>query len=617
MKKIWGKSKPQHCRLAFALPPSTRKMLNNQSLSIVQQQLAQFAAQDNFQTVMTTAFGAKLNAQKLSALRQQLLSGNFSIIPQIAVLTHGELGTANGAYAAATDQILISADFWAQASSAAIASLILEEVGHRIDQLFNDGRDSAGDEGEIFSRLVQGEILSSGQLAQLKGQDDRGTIFLQGQAIAIEKQDISGTLGNDNLLGTVDADAIFGYDGADSIDGAAGDDQIVGGDGNDTLIGNLGDDFVYGDGGNDALAGGSGNDYVDGGLGLDTLYGLAGDDVLDGGFDRDYLLGGDGDDEIYGGEGSDTLDGGLGIDTLIGGVGSDSYIVDNIGDVVVENLHEGRDTVFAAINYSLGNNLDDLTLFGTANLNGTGNGANNIIKGNSGINRITGGAGNDKLIGGGGNDIYVIDADVDLGADVITEIADASVDTLDFRGTTTKTITINLGTTTIQTIAVGVQLTVPVVAIENVSGGALNDSLTGNALGNKLLGGAGNDTLTGGSGSDSFCFSGVALTGVNTVATILGRDTITDFAINVDKIALSKATFAAITSAVNAPIGANFVKVANDTLVGTQSAAIVYSQSSGNLFYNQNGAAAGYGTGGNFAVLTGLPNLSAGDFIII
>jgi Ca2+-binding RTX toxin-like protein len=594
-------------------------MLNHQYLSIAQRQLAQFAAQDNFQTVMTTAFGSNLNAQKLSILRQQLLSGNFSIIPQIVV--HGELGTANGAYAAATDQILISADFLAQASSKAIASLILEEVGHRIDQFLNDGQDSAGDEGEIFSRLVQGEILSSAQLAQLKAQNDHGVILLNGQAVAIEKQDISGTLGNDNLLGTVDADAIFGYDGADSIDGAAGDDQIVGGDGNDTLIGNLGDDFVYGDAGNDALAGGSGNDYVDGGLGLDTLYGLAGDDVLDGGFDRDYLLGGEGDDEIYGGEGSDTLDGGLGIDTLIGGVGSDSYIVDNIGDVVVENLYEGRDTVFAAINYSLGNNLDDLTLFGTANLNGTGNGANNIIKGNSGINRITGGAGNDKLIGGGGNDIYIIDADVDLGADIIMEVADTSVDTLDFRGTTTKTITINLGTTTIQTIALGVQLTVPVVAIENVYGGSLNDTLTGNTLSNKLLGGAGNDTLTGGAGvvTDTFCFGGAAIAGANTFATMLGRDTIADFAINVDKIALSKATFSAIvTSGLNTTLlSANFAKVANDTLVGIQGAVIVYSQSSGNLFYNQNGAAAGYGTGGNFAVLTGIPNLVAGDFTLV
>jgi hypothetical protein len=53
-------------------------------------------------------------------------------------------------------------------------------------------------------------------------------------------------------------------------------------------------------------------------------------------------------------------------------------------------------------------------------------------------------------------------------------------------------------------------------------------------------------------------------------------------------------------------------------LTGTQSAAIVYSRDSGNLFYNQNGATAGWGAnGGNFAVLFGLPTLAATDLAIV
>ena len=47
----------------------------------------------------------------------------------------------------------------------------------------------------------------------------------------------------------------------------------------------------------------------------------------------------------------------------------------------------------------------------------------------------------------------------------------------------------------------------------------------------------------------------------------------------------------------------------------TSSADIVYNSTNGNLFYNPNGSAVGFGTGGRF---TSLPNdrvLSAGDFL--
>jgi glycerophosphoryl diester phosphodiesterase len=137
--------------------------------------------------------------------------------------------------------------------------------------------------------------------------------------------------------------------------------------------------------------------------------------------------------------------------------------------------------------------------------------------------------------------------------------------------------------------------------------------------------------LNGGLGNDNFYFNGAALTGANTVANVLGRDRIRDFGVSTDKIALSKATFTAITSAVGGAIGSNFISVATDAiaLTGTQSAAIVYSRQSGSLFYNQNGAAAGWGAnGGNFAMVTTdiiplppllfvTPALSATNFVIV
>jgi Ca2+-binding RTX toxin-like protein len=209
---------------------------------------------------------------------------------------------------------------------------------------------------------------------------------------------------------------------------------------------------------------------------------------------------------------------------------------------------------------------------------------------------------------------------------------------LDFRSTSTKAITINLSTVTNQLVAAGVNVIMPASTIEYIFGGALGDNLTGNSLNNYFLGGAGNDNLKGGIGRDylvggagsdilnggvdidTFNFSGSALTGVNTIATVLGRDNIVDFVVGTDKIALSKATFTKITSVPGGAIGLNFAIVATDNLAGRQSAAIVYSSGSGNLFYNSDGvmnsvANNGLGTnGGNFAFLTGKPVLNANSF---
>ena len=121
----------------------------------------------------------------------------------------------------------------------------------------------------------------------------------------------------------------------------------------------------------------------------------------------DVLAGGLGNDTLNGGLGNDTLNGGAGADTMIGGLGNDSYYVDSTADIITENLNEGTDSVFSIIDYTLGDNLENLTLTGTTAINGTGNALNNSITGNAADNVLTGGLGNDTLNGGAGADTLI------------------------------------------------------------------------------------------------------------------------------------------------------------------------------------------------------------------
>ena len=141
--------------------------------------------------------------------------------------------------------------------------------------------------------------------------------------------------------------------------------------------------------------------------------GGSGNDLLVGNQVGNFLKGNGGDDGLNGGAGGDTLDGGTGADTMLGGTGDDLYFVDLSGDIVAELLAEGTDTVSSGISYTLGDNVENLVLTGSAE-DGTGNALDNIIQGNALGNALDGAGGNDRLIGGDGVDLMTGGAGADV-----------------------------------------------------------------------------------------------------------------------------------------------------------------------------------------------------------
>lgn len=345
--------------------------------------------------------------------------------------------------------------------------------------------------------------------------------------------------GNDlnNIIdGSVTArNTLNGAGGDDVLNGADLNDRLFGGDGNDILNGNGGDDELTGSTG-DTLNGGAGsdtyfvngtpiiNEAVDGGVDLVRATGdftlganlenliLEGSGIngtgnelnnsIAGNFQSNVLSGGAGDDGLgfrgniinnferglvdLGDFGDDRLDGGLGNDNMAGGIGNDTYVVDSVGDVVIELIDTvpdpetgfifqgGIDTVESSVSFTLGNLVENLTLTGTTALNGTGNELDNTLTGNNSANVLDGQAGNDVLLGLGGNDV--------------------------------------------------------------LRGGVGNDTLTS---------GRGRDVMTGGGGADAFVFD----IGSAYRQAAIGKDIIRDFTVGQDTIVLDRTTFGNISKA--------------------------------------------------------------------
>lgn len=358
--------------------------------------------------------------------------------------------------------------------------------------------------GNTGSNMLDG-ALGADTLIGLAGDDtyqieDLGDVVIEqeNEGFDIVRSSVSYTLGGNieslTLTGTGNLNGT-GNHLNNVLTGNAADNRLDGGTGGDTMAGGLGNDTYVIDQSGDVIIeqANEGTDIVESavtyslGANLENLT-LIGVSVINGAGNAldNLLLGNSAANALDGGPGNDRLDGGQGSDLMIGGTGDDTYVVDNLGDVVTELTNEGTDTIQSGVSYTLGINVENLTLTGSANLAGIGNSLNNLLIGNWGNNILDGGAGADTMTGGIGDDTYLVD---NVG-DVVNEATDEGVDAI--QSSITHVLGANLE-----------NLTLMGTAAINGGGNDRNNILTGNGAANVLDGGAGNDTLLGGAGNDT------------------------------------------------------------------------------------------------------------------
>ncbi|MDQ2081666.1 Ig-like domain-containing protein [Xanthobacteraceae bacterium Astr-EGSB] len=149
----------------------------------------------------------------------------------------------------------------------------------------------------------------------------------------------------------------------------------------------------------------------------------------------------------------------------------------------------------------MGTSRDDVMLADLGDDEAHGGAGNDTIDGGDGDDIVDGGEGDDVLMGGAGDDELVGDTGNDVlagGANDDTIDGGDGIDTVSYADDMAGVV-VDLAAGTASGDHVG---TDTLIGIENVIGGAGNDTLIGDDAANVLDGGLGNDTIDGGAGND-------------------------------------------------------------------------------------------------------------------
>ncbi|MEM9152596.1 MAG: calcium-binding protein, partial [Cyanobacteria bacterium P01_F01_bin.3] len=305
-------------------------------------------------------------------------------------------------------------------------------------------------------------------------------------------------------------------------------------------------------------------------------------------------FGGEGDDLLLGGSAEDTFFAGDDDDIVVGQRGDDTAYLEEGDDRFIWNNGDGSDFINGGTGFDVtqvngadaaGDEFDLRAVDGQAIFNRFNLGLFTLT--NEEIEQF-------EINGQGGEDSFTVG---DLSGSGVQSVVFSGGDGNDFlNGSGTATpITADGGD-----------------GDDILIGGSGDDILIGGDGADLLIGGGGNDILIGGNGLTSFGFD----TGAAFNAADIGTNAIQNFG-STDSIVLDTTVFTELTSAIGGSLSASeFAVVDSAEAAALSDALIVYGASTGDLYYNANGAAAGFGNGSKFATIEGAPVLDADRFVI-
>lgn len=308
----------------------TQATLVQTAVTLAQQQLQLWASDATNIDRLAIAFGNSADLAQLTQLADQWAVGNFEALPEIALLPADEVGDGvDVVFSPSNNTVYLTKEVIAANADnlPAITDSILQGIGYAVDSLINL-QDSPGDEGRIFSLLLQDIALDPTTLALLKSDQSPAELAIPQTTNPTVLQLQIGPNAGDLIAIRPDLGPITNRSEQIVAESVVGGVQVSGYGVTQTDFGSSTQVFADAGGGDDevdlsavgllpvTVLGGTGNDQIVSGNGADVLNGGEGDDRLAGGANNDQIMGGPGRDVIV-------LNRGDGADEIVdfGGVG--------------------------------------------------------------------------------------------------------------------------------------------------------------------------------------------------------------------------------------------------------------------------------------------------------